>query len=73
MKQHRLSVVILYSTGENRYLLRILKIEYVTCNSKKKKDAVVDISTNGVLLNKEMVDFLYEQKVSITISFDGKD
>lgn len=42
-------------------------------NAKKREDALVDISTNGVLLNEEMVDFLYEQKVRITISFDGKD
>lgn len=62
----------LFNWGEP-LLVKDFKDRVRYLNSKKREDAVVDISTNGVLLNKEMVDFLYDQKVSITISFDGKD
>ena len=42
-------------------------------NEKKRNDCIVDISTNGMLLSDKMIDFLFEQKVSITISVDSAD
>lgn len=47
------------------------RVEYLT--SKKRKEATVDISTNGILLNDEMSMFLESQDVIVTVSFDGSD
>lgn len=40
-------------------------------NAKKRMDCTVEISTNGMLLDSKMVQFLADQKVSVTISVDG--
>lgn len=40
-------------------------------NAKKRSDCTVEISTNGMLLNQRMIQFLAEQKVGVTISVDG--
>lgn len=47
------------------------RIKYV--NQKKRQDCIVEISTNGMLLNKEMIDFLVSKQVNIIISVDGAD
>lgn len=38
---------------------------------KKRSDASIDISTNGVLLNEEMIDFLSANDIIVCVSFDG--
>lgn len=45
------------------------RVEYL--RSKKRKDATIDISTNGILLNEEMSTFLESQDIIVTVSFDG--
>ncbi|OPZ94793.1 MAG: hypothetical protein BWY74_00298 [Firmicutes bacterium ADurb.Bin419] len=45
------------------------RVEYL--GSKKRKDATIDISTNGILLNEEMITFLESHDVIVTVSFDG--
>jgi radical SAM protein with 4Fe4S-binding SPASM domain len=47
------------------------RVEYL--NKRKLKEATIDISTNGMLLSSEMIDFLYSNKVIATVSFDGAD
>ena len=42
-------------------------------NQHKRSDCIVEISTNGMLLSDEMIDFLYKEKVSIIISVDSAD
>lgn len=41
-------------------------------NQKKRSDCIVEISTNGMLLDR-MIDFLFDEKINITISVDGAD
>ena len=38
---------------------------------KKRPDATIDISTNGILLSKGMIDFLSENDIIVSVSFDG--
>ncbi|OCL26273.1 hypothetical protein U472_09690 [Orenia metallireducens] len=45
------------------------RVMYLT--SKKNKDATIDISTNGILLDEEMITFLKSNDVIVTVSFDG--
>lgn len=40
-------------------------------NKKKRNDCIIDISTNGMLLSDKMIDFLFQEKVSIIISVDS--
>ncbi len=47
------------------------RVEYL--NKRKLPEATIDISTNGMLLSNEMIDFLYKNKVIVTVSFDGAD
>lgn len=47
------------------------RVRYV--NQKKRRDCTVDISTNGMLLNKSMINFLVQERVFVTISVDGAD
>mgnify|MGYP000853095296 FL=1 len=42
-------------------------------NEKKRHDCVVDISTNGMLLSGDMIEFLREQDIVVTVSFDAAD
>ncbi len=42
-------------------------------NNKKRNDCIVEISTNGILLSDKILNFLFDEKVKITISFDGSD
>lgn len=47
------------------------RVNYV--NSVKRVDCSVDISTNGMLLTDDMIDFLHSNEVNIIVSFDGAD
>jgi Predicted Fe-S oxidoreductases len=47
------------------------RVEYL--NEHKLADATVDISTNGMLLSEDMINFLYRNEVIVTVSFDGAD
>jgi radical SAM protein with 4Fe4S-binding SPASM domain len=47
------------------------RVQYV--NQMKRQDCNVEISTNGMLLSKEMINFLVHEQVYITISVDGAD
>lgn len=47
------------------------RVEYVAM--KKRPDAVIDISTNGMLLTQDMIELLHKYSVRICISFDGSD
>lgn len=42
-------------------------------NHHKRSDCIVEISTNGMLLSNEMINFLHKEKVSIIISVDSAD
>ena len=42
-------------------------------NEKKRNDCIMDISTNGMLLSDNNINFLFEKKVSIVISVDSAD
>ena len=42
-------------------------------NEKKRNDCVVDISTNGMLLSRDMIEFLRAEEVVVTVSFDAAD
>lgn len=45
------------------------RIDYLI--SKKRPEALIDISTNGSLLNEDMSKFLLERNIEVTVSFDG--
>lgn len=47
------------------------RVEYL--NERKLAEATIDISTNGMLLSNDMIDFLYRNEVIVTVSFDGAD
>lgn len=47
------------------------RVKYV--NAEKRADCTVDISTNGMLLTDDMIDFLRSNDVIVTISFDAAD
>ena len=47
------------------------RVRYV--NRKKRPDCRVDISTNGMLLDSGMIDFLVKENVSVAISVDSAD
>lgn len=42
------------------------------CRENETKAPNFGINTNGLLFNKEIIDFFYQHKVSIAISLDGK-
>lgn len=62
----------LFNWGEP-LLVKDFKERVTYVNNKKRQDANLDISTNGMLLSKEMISFLKQEKVIVTISFDGAD
>ena len=47
------------------------RVEFLV--KKKLDQAVIDISTNGMLLNRTMTDFLLEKDVQVTVSFDADE
>lgn len=47
------------------------RVRYVY--SKKRTDCEIDISTNGMLLTNDMINFLRSMEVKVTVSFDGAD
>lgn len=47
------------------------RVRYV--NERKRKDCNVEISTNGMLLNGQMLEFLVREKVQVIISVDSAD
>ncbi len=62
----------LFNWGEP-LLLREFRQRVRYVNQKKRQDCTVDISTNGMLLDKSMIDFLVGERVLIAISVDGAD
>ncbi len=42
-------------------------------SEKKRRDCILDISTNGMLLSDKMIEFLFDKKVFIVISVDSAD
>jgi MoaA/NifB/PqqE/SkfB family radical SAM enzyme len=60
----------LFNWGEplfvNDFKQRVLYI-----NEHKKSDTILDISTNGMLLSDDMIQFLCDENVIVTVSFDG--
>lgn len=40
---------------------------------KKRSDCIIEISTNGMLLDDGMIQFLRDHKVRVIVSFDGAD
>jgi len=47
------------------------RVNYVC--SKKRNDCDIDISTNGMPLTTDMINFLRSMNVKVTVSFDGAD
>jgi len=47
------------------------RVRYV--RSRMRPDCMLEISTNGVLLSPEMIDFLRENEVSVIVSLDSAD
>ena len=45
------------------------RVRYI--NQHKKADTILDISTNGMLLSDDMIKFLSDENVIVTVSFDG--
>jgi radical SAM protein with 4Fe4S-binding SPASM domain len=41
--------------------------------SAKRNDCEIDISTNGMLLSNDMIEFLRSKEIKVTVSFDGAD
>lgn len=62
----------LFNWGEP-LLVKDFKERVLYLSYKKRKEATIDISTNGMLLNQGMIDFLLSQDVIVTVSFDGAD
>ena len=47
------------------------RVDYV--NTVKRNDCTVEISTNGLLLTDDMINFLCSREVKVCVSFDGAD
>jgi len=47
------------------------RVRYV--NRRKRSDCRVELSTNGMLLNADLIDFFAEERVELLISVDGAD
>lgn len=47
------------------------RVRYV--NRKKRQDCNVEISTNGMLLNQDLIEFFVRERVELIISVDGAD
>jgi radical SAM protein with 4Fe4S-binding SPASM domain len=62
----------LFNWGEPLILKDFREYVRYAC-SKKRADCTVDISTNGMLLTDNMINFLREMEVSVVVSFDGAD
>lgn len=62
----------LFNWGEP-LLVKDFKERVIYLNKRKCANATIDISTNGMLLSNEMINFLKEQEVIVTVSFDGAD
>ncbi len=60
----------LFNWGEP-LLVKDFKDRVIFVNQHKRNDCNVDISTNGMLLSDKMIDFLFNERVSITISVDS--
>jgi radical SAM protein with 4Fe4S-binding SPASM domain len=62
----------LFNWGEPLILTDFRERINYTC-SVKRNDCEIDISTNGMLLTNDMIEFLRSKEIRITISFDGAD
>lgn len=60
----------LFNWGEP-LLVRDFKERVLYLKSKKQKNATIDISTNGMLLNDDMISFLLANEVITTVSIDS--
>lgn len=62
----------LFNWGEPLILKDIReRIDYVC--AKKRPDCEMDISTNGMLLSDDMIEFLHSRNTNVIVSFDGAD
>jgi len=62
----------LFNSGEPLLLKDFReRVDYV--KSKKRLDCSIEISTNGILLTDDMIDFLRSREVRVCVSFDGSD
>lgn len=62
----------LFNLGEP-LLLNDLRERVRYVNRKKRQDCHVELSTNGMLLNRDWIDFFVEEGVELLISVDGAD
>jgi len=62
----------LFNSGEP-LLVKDFRERVDYANSKKRSDCSIEISTNGMLLNDDMIDFLLSREVNVCVSFDGAD
>lgn len=60
----------LFNWGEP-LLVKDFKERVLYINEHKNADTVVEISTNGMLLSDDMIKFLCDEMVIVTVSFDG--
>lgn len=42
------------------------------CSKNKRKIPLFSLNTNGLLINREIIEYLYKHNVGITVSLDGK-
>lgn len=62
----------LFNLGEP-LLLSDLRERVCYVNRKKRQDCHVELSTNGMLLDQDLIEFLAEEEVELIISVDGAD
>jgi uncharacterized protein len=64
--------IIGFYGGEPLLKFELIKnvVEYVK-EKKKVSDIIFSVSTNGILLNKSLIDFFYENNFFLSISLDG--
>lgn len=62
----------LYNWGES-LLVKDFRERLIYLANRKRSSAVIDLSTNGTLLTKDMGRFLLDHDVEVIVSFDGAD
>ena len=62
----------LFNWGES-LLLKDFKERLIYLANHKRSNALIDLSTNGILLNEDTGRFLLDYDVEIVVSFDGAD
>lgn len=68
--RHGVSSYSLFNWGES-LLVKDFRERLVYLSNHKRADAVIDISTNGMLMDENTSKFLIEHNVEVTVSFDG--